>query len=265
MAKIVYNIYSFMEFTGIKEKAKPYTMGQSDTLALLVHGFTGSPDDLRDLAAFLSENGVAAKAVLLPGHGSDWKDLRKVTYNDWINTIEEEFNAVKDQYKKIFLIGYSFGSNLAYYLAARYGDKIAGVVSLGTSVYLRREWKARLVLPFYHLLIGSYKKTYIKPDMVNDYLDRGCYVTVPSKGVFQFYLFIDRFTKKELGKVKVPCLIIHSKDDSVTHPRSSEFVYDHLGSEKKELLILDDINHNPLVSLRKDVIFTKIKEFISKN
>jgi esterase/lipase len=103
----------------------------------------------------------------------------------------------------------------------------------------------------------------LKKDQQFAYEDSGCYAKILPESVYQFYGFIDNYTKKELTKVTSPSLIIHSKEDSITSPVSSEFVYNQIGSPKKELLILDDINHNPLVSQRKDVIFSRIIEFIN--
>ncbi len=250
--------------TKIKEKAKPYIYEAGDSaLAILIHGFTGTPDDLRHLADFLASCGITAKAVRLAGHGSHWTDLEKTSYYDWWKSVEDEIKKASGKYKKIFLIGYSFGANLAFDLAARYQKDITAVVSLGISVFLRKEFFIKLLLPFFHFFFKHYRKFYIKNEQVLDYEDAGGYVYIPTASVYEFYKFINYYTKRELAKVTTPALIIHSKDDAITHPQSSIFVYRKINSPKKELLLLDDINHNPLTSQRKDVIFSRIKEFIS--
>ena len=111
-------------------------------------------------------------------------------------------------------------------------------------------------------LSECWKKKYIRKEHLYDYEDSGCYVCVPTKSVYDFYNFIKNYTKKELHRVKVPVLVIHSKDDAIAHPLSSQFVYDRIGSEKKELVMLDEVNHNPLTSKRRDIIFGKIKDFL---
>ncbi|MBU1036606.1 alpha/beta fold hydrolase [Patescibacteria group bacterium] len=252
-----------MEFR-VKEKAKPYFYeADSDSLAILIHGFTGSPDDFRDLAKFLVNRGITVSAILLPGHGSYWKDLEKTTHYHWWKTVDDEINKARGKYKKIYLIGYSFGANLAFDMAARYPKEITSVISLGISVYLRREFLIKTLLPFFHFFLKRIKKDYIKKDQIADYEDRGCYLYIPTASTYEFYKFINTYTKKELAKVTVPSLIIHSQDDTITNPKSSQFVHQRINSPKKELLILDDINHNPLISERKDVIFSKIMEFIN--
>ena len=247
----------------IKDRAKPYTYEAGrEALAILIHGFSGTPDDLRNLAKYLAGQGISARSVLLAGHGSHWQDLGETTSYDWWKSVEDEVKAAIGQYQNIFLIGYSFGANLAFDIAARYPKEIAGVVSLGVSVFLKRNYIIKIFLPIFHLFLKHYTKGYIKKNHLIDYEDSGSYVSLPTKSIYEFKNFIKHYTKKELPKVTTPALIIHSKDDAITHPRSSEFVYRKINSQQKDLLLLDDVNHNPLTSKRKDVIYSKIREFI---
>jgi len=247
----------------IKKKALPYTYEAGDILAILVHGFQGTPDDMRNLASYLAQHGISARAVRLAGHGRTWQDLDETTSYDWWKSLDDEIKDVIGKYDKIFLIGYSFGANLAFDLSARYPKDITGVVSLGVSVYIRRNWMITFMLPFYHFLFKKYRKKYIKKNQVIEFEDTGAYSYVPTSSIYEFKRFIKHYTKKELPKVTTPSIVIHSKDDHITHPFSSEYVYTRINSIKKELLLLDDVNHNPLSSKRRDIIFSKIIEFIN--
>lgn len=248
----------------VKEKAKPYFLdAQSNTLAILIHGFTGTPNDLRELAKFLVGNSVSVKVPLLAGHGRHWVDLEKTSYFDWWKTIDDEVKQAMGKYSRIFLIGYSFGANLALDMAARYPQSITGVVSLGISVFLKREWLIKLSLPLCHFFLKRYRKMYIKKEHLPAYEESGAYAMVSTKSVYDFYYFIKHYTKHELPKVKAPVLIIHSRDDAITHPLSSQFIYDHLGTQRKELVYLDDVNHNPISSERRNLIFGRINQFVN--
>ena len=247
----------------IREKARPYFLDAGgDTIAILIHGFTGTPDDLRELAKFLVSRGISVKVPLLAGHGRHWINLEDTSYYDWWKTVEDEVKDAIGKYKNIFLIGYSFGANLAFDISARYPQKITGVISLGISVFLRKEFLIKFFLPFFHLFLKKYRKVYIKKENIPEYEYSGSYVYVPTKSLYDFYFFIKNYTKKELHKVTVPTLIIHSRDDAITHPLSSQFVHDRISSKRKEMVYLEEINHNPLFSQRRNVIFSKIDEFI---
>ena len=248
----------------VRERGKPYFYEvNSETLVILIHGFTGSPDDMRELAKYLFSQNISVKVPRLAGHASYWTELEKTSFYDWWKSVEDEVIEASGKYQKIFLIGYSFGGNLALDLAARYGDKITGVVTLGASVFLRKEIMIRIFLPFFHHLFKKYRKRYISNENLFEYEDSGCYACVPTKSIYDFYKFIKMFTKRELHKVKVPTLIIHSRDDAITHPLSSQFIFDRIGSAKKELVMLDELNHNPLASKRRDMIFGRIIRFIN--
>jgi len=247
----------------IIERAKPYFYETGgDCLAILVHGFTGTPDDLKQLAKYLFEQGISVKVPLLAGHGRHWTALEDSSYYDWWKTVEDEVRQLSERYKNIYLVGYSFGANLSLDVAARYPDLVRGVVSMGASIFLRRELLIKIFLPFFHFVLKRYRKHYIKKEELYEYEDSGSYVYIPTKSIYDFYTFIRDFSKKSLYKIKVPALIIHSKGDALTHPLSSQYIYDRISSEKKELLILPGLNHNPLKSIRRDVIFGKIRDFI---
>ena len=249
----------------IRERAKPFFYEAGDKLVILVHGFSSTPDDMRDLAKFLVSKGYSAKAILLAGHGTtNWQDLERTSYYDWWKSLQDEVLTASQKYRKIYLIGYSFGANLAFDIAARYPDKIDGIISLGISVYLKREILIRrFLLPIFHFLFQRYRKSYIKSSFLQEYLESGSYLFIPTKSIYDFYNFIKFYTKKELSRVQAPSLIIHSRDDAVTNPRSSEYVHARIGSPKKELMILDEMNHNPISSQRKNLIFGKIEEFLN--
>ncbi|MCX6785868.1 MAG: alpha/beta fold hydrolase [Candidatus Komeilibacteria bacterium] len=248
----------------IRERAKPYFYeAPGDTLAILIHGFSGTPDDLKELAKFLVAEGISVKAPLLAGHGRHWVDLEKTSHYDWWKSVEDEVLAAQGQYKYIFLIGYSFGGNLALDLAIRQPQIISGVVSLGISVFLKNDFWVRLGLPFAHFLFKSYRKRYIKKDQLPEYEASGAYAVLPTKSVYDLYYFINQFTKKELAKVTVPTLFIHSQDDAIANPLSSQYAHDRVGSKKKELIYLNDLNHNPLRSRSREIIFGKIQQFIN--
>lgn len=248
----------------IKDKALPYYLPGNRQLFILVHGFTGSPDDLRPLARLLNKLGYSVRVPLLPGHGGVWTDLVKFTYADWWQAIKQELTQAQGQYDHVFLLGYSFGANLALDLAARYPELVTGLISLGAALYLRYDWPIKYLSSILEVFSPYYQKGYIREDKIEDYEKTGCYSQIPYASLREFKYFIDHYTKKTLHKVCVPSLIIHCRDDSIVKPRSSEVIYQTISSTKKQILILDEIDHNPISSRRRDLIFLEIISFIKR-
>ena len=81
--------------------------------ALLLHGFMGTPKELRPLAEALAERGIRAEVPLLPGFGSHVADLPRTTADDWATAVREHWADVQAASDTSLLIGFSFGAALA--------------------------------------------------------------------------------------------------------------------------------------------------------
>lgn len=251
----------------VKKKAEPffYKNAANDTVAVLVHGFTGSPNDMRELADYLFQKGIDVYAVRLAGHGSHYSDLIQTSHADWWLSVRDAVTEVEKTHRRIFLIGYSFGSNIILDLAARNPEKYNGIICLGVSIFSRIHKAERLMYYFFRA-IGKkkWRKPYVPKGKIESFESGGNYAHIPIKNARDVYHFIDSYTKNELPRVTTPALIIHSRDDKISHPKSSEYLFEHLGSKQKEMFILNEPNHNPLRSDNKNKIFERVVNFIEE-
>ncbi|NQU77237.1 alpha/beta fold hydrolase [Candidatus Falkowbacteria bacterium] len=252
----------------VKEKAKSFyykANPKSDSLVFLFHGFSGSLYDLKEVAEYLVAQHLDVKGVRLAGHGSSPEDLAATTAGDWWHSVNREMLAIKDNYKNIFIIGYSFGGNLAIDFALRYPLIIKSIVLLGPSVFIRRDKLYRFLLPYKKVFSKYQTKRIGSPKDILEYEEKGGYSRIFIKSIKEFFDFITDYTIKEIPFLKTPTLIIHSKKDKVVHPRSSTYIYNKIQSPKKELMFLDDHEHNPFFYDKKPEIFEKIKNFLKEN
>jgi len=88
--------------------------------ALLLHGFPGTPSELRPLGEGLSAAGVSALAPLLPGFGPAMHQLAYVGERDWLASAAEAWAGVRARNSPTVLVGYSMGGALALRLAAEW-------------------------------------------------------------------------------------------------------------------------------------------------
>ncbi|MCB9802791.1 alpha/beta fold hydrolase [Candidatus Nomurabacteria bacterium] len=257
----------FVELEGVTKKAWPFSIKKNnDTLVILVHGFTGTPYDLWILADFLAINKMDVEVPLLAGHGSSTARLAASNAEDWFKTVEDCLLRNIGKYRKIFFIGYSFGSNLAFSLSVKYQDDVTGVISLGLPIFMRNEKRIRLLLPLAKIFKKTYKKYWLSEEEEENIRDQGRHNHIPINSIINFYDFIDQKTKKEINQVSVPVLVIHSRDDLVSDPYSSEFLFRELSNTKdKHLFILNKDEHNVVDNTRRDFIFSKTLEFIKKH
>src|SRR5205814_1610039 len=117
-----------------------YEAGQSVAEAgvgcLLVHGFTSTAYEMRDLARFLADRGISAGAPLLAGHGTAPEDLQGKTWQDWDGSVNRALDVMLAKYSRVYIAGLSLGGALALYLASQRGSDIAGVVAMSAPIYL---------------------------------------------------------------------------------------------------------------------------------
>jgi carboxylesterase len=103
---------------------------------LLLHGFTGSPWEVRPLAEALAARGYHAYAPRLPGHGTSPEALLYVTHVDWEREAEAAL-ATLAGFERVFVAGLSMGALLALLLAARHPDRVQGLALMAPAVRLQ--------------------------------------------------------------------------------------------------------------------------------
>lgn len=86
--------------------------------ALLVHGFPGTPAEMRPLAGLLHDNGWTVEGILLPGFGTDIETLPQRRSVEWVQKIEQSLITLRQQYDPIILCGFSMGGALSIQVAA---------------------------------------------------------------------------------------------------------------------------------------------------
>jgi carboxylesterase len=103
--------------------------GNEDTGALLVHGFTGSPYDVRPLGMEMHEMGIDAYGLMLPGMARDIMRLNEMTSAIWQEAVNREWARVSERYRRTILLGYSLGGALAALAAAKRPPNLLVLIS----------------------------------------------------------------------------------------------------------------------------------------
>ena len=95
-----------------------FTLGEGPKKALLLHGFPGTPAELRPLAKVLCASGWQAAAPLLPGFGVEIPRLGERRWQDWQGAALAHWQEVRREAQRTLLVGFSMGAALALHLAA---------------------------------------------------------------------------------------------------------------------------------------------------
>lgn len=117
-------------------KTAPFDLGRGEDVCLLLHGFTGSPWDVRPLGEALAARGMRVVAPRLPGHGTTPQALLHVNWRDWQAAADSALLALHG-HRNVFVGGLSMGALLALGLAARHPETVKALALVAPAVRFR--------------------------------------------------------------------------------------------------------------------------------
>ena len=103
----------------------------------MLHGFTSTPRQFKELSIYLSEKGFNVLAPLIAGHGTSPKDMIKTSPKEWTESAKNAYFKLKGISEKVFIVGNSFGSNLAFWMAKELNNEPSAIIALGAPIFLR--------------------------------------------------------------------------------------------------------------------------------
>lgn len=106
-------------FSGVEHEAFDFP-GSGDIGALLIHGFAGTPSELRPLGLALAAHGISARGILLPGFGQDIGQLNATLPVDWMDTALHAWREMHQDFQYNVLIGFSLGGAIALRIASEH-------------------------------------------------------------------------------------------------------------------------------------------------
>ena len=92
-----------------EEEHQPFLWESGSRAALLVHGFPGTPAEMRSIGRILHEAGWTVQGILLPGFGPEIETLPEREYKEWLKAAREALVALQQDYDPVMLVGYSMG------------------------------------------------------------------------------------------------------------------------------------------------------------
>ena len=253
-----------MARTSKKKMQEPIRLGTGKTGVLLLHGFTGTPYVFREISQTLADLGYSVSAPLIAGHGTTEEDMKAKTWHDWYLSVQDAYLELQKDTEEIFVIGGSFGCNLACMLASKH--PVSGLVLIGYPRWIHNERAIKLGLPFVMAAGVEYypkPRKYFEEDSVFS-TTLGGYEKIPLKSLREFFRLISRVSNTVLPAVTCPTLIIQSENDGLVLKQSGPHVFKLLGTKKKELKWVNEAHHRLHLGESRVEIFEYIRVFMVK-
>lgn len=248
----------------IKLGAEPISRAGSGANAaigiLLVHGFTGSPISVRPLAELLSKRGFAIEVPLLPGHGTRPRDLMPTRYADWRAEALAALNRLRARTERVFGVGLSMGGTLVLDLAT--SEPLDGAVTINAQILDRGGVVVKLapliekVVPMAPASAAGLTKNDIKKGG-----DEQAYDWVAAAAGNSLVRALPEL-RSRLAGVKIPLLVIYSRDDHSVPPENSKALPGLVGSQQVSLLELTDSFHVATLDNDLPLIDERVAAFV---
>ncbi|HEX3590782.1 MAG TPA: alpha/beta fold hydrolase [Pseudonocardiaceae bacterium] len=221
---------------------------------LLLHGFGASPSSLRPWGEALAAAGMSVSIPRLPGHGTRWQDLNRTTEDDWLRAAGEALTALHADHPRVYVMGISLGGTLAVRLAERHPGTIAGVVAVNAPVVGLPGTSG--VLRLFRRSVPAVTDTVRKAGVVDV-----AYQRVPLRAAAALRR-LGAATLAAVSGLRVPVLVVNSRDDQVVPPAQSETLWQALPADRRDRFVAADSYHVVPLDNDAQALFGRSIEFV---
>ena len=250
---------------------------------LLIHGLTGTPNEMRVLGKGLNNAGLTVLGMQLAGHCGDVDDLLASDAEDWYASVEAAAEALRRRVDNFFVAGLSMGALLALRLAAEQPDRVHGVGVFGAT-FRYDGWSipaiARLafLLPLVTRLgIGRQRQFIERPpyglrdERIRAHVSEAMFASDSSiaglpGNPWPSLAELFRLSAKVralLPAVTSPCLVAHAVNDDIASLRNARLVEERV-SGAVELLLLADSYHMITIDRERRTLITQAASFFQR-
>jgi carboxylesterase len=242
----------------IIHNAESFYLPGNSTGCLLIHGYTGTPFEMKLLARSLHAEGYTVYAPRLFGHATDPEDMLRARWWDWASNVEDALTLLKATTDHQVVMGLSMGGALALLASARY--PVEAVVSLSTPYALPPDRRINLLKHFSWIYprISKGQPDWHNSQSSQDHID---YPYFPSRSILELKLLLDTL-RDELPKVTVPAFFAQSHQDTTILPESLDYLYAHVHSSIKEKLWVENSGHVIIREPQRELVFSQVKTFL---
>ena len=237
----------------------------SKPACLLIHGFTGTPKEMRWMGEFLNQGGYTCLGIRLAGHATDPEDMIHSNWTDWTASVEDGYHVLRGVTDTIFFIGLSMGGVLSLLMSTRLD--VRGVVAMSTPYKLPDDPRLRHI-DWISKIIAYAPKSNQEPG--SGWFDKEAwnghisYPQNPVRSIGQLNKLLVAM-RASLPEVRGPVLLMHSKDDDYVLPDNIDLIYtDLVNTDDKTRLYITGSGHVVPRDAARQQAFQATLEFIQR-
>ena len=262
--------------------------GTNGAAVILIHGLTGTPNEMKYVANYLNKKGYTVVCPRLANHGESMQVLKRTSWQELYASIREILSGGElSEFKgPIFVSGLSMGALFALLLAEEFKPHVKGVSCLAPTLFYDG-WNtplSNLFFPFAYTPVRhiAYFKESPPYGIKNEIIQRRIhryyssarledmegaeqygYPYFPVTLLHQLQLLVKHLTKK-LPEMDFPVQLIQAKDDDVASVKNSKFIYDRISSKTKEIVLLYNSYHVITADQERETVAGKVTGFFDR-
>jgi carboxylesterase len=235
--------------------------------ALLIHGLSGTPYEMRFLGERLAAAGIRVNAVRLAGHAGTPEQLGTVSHHNWYESAIAGLEELRPHDDPVVVVGLSMGAVLAARLAIDQREAVAGLVMLAPAFYL--PFWIRVALRAIAPVAAFGDRLYFSKPGGSDIHDAAARRVHPGTRLMPLraplnLVELSANVRARLDEVVQPTLIIHSRrDHTCPYGANVEPVLGRLGSAEKRAVTLEESFHVITVDSEKDRVADETLAFVN--
>ncbi len=239
-------------------RSEPFYHSGNRIGCLLVHGFTGAPEEMRELGERLAAEGFTVCGPRLTHHGTYPADMIRSQWHDWYFSALDGYHLLRASCDEIILIGLSMGGATVLLMAA--WEKARAVISLAAPIELKEDPK----LSYVRQLAALYP---FDPPLEPDWRERFdpdgriAYPVNPVAAIGELRDYL-RVVRSHLPDISIPTLLIHALDDATVAPINISEIYRQLGCRDRRQIVLEECGHVVTEGPDKERVFREVIAFI---
>jgi len=243
-----------------RRPATPIYLERGPIACLVLHGFAGSPAEVRPVIQHLADHGITVSAPVLPGHGTSPEELKETRSRHWVRAAEAELISLQERFgvKNVHVVGFSMGGLIALYLAAHH--QVASVTTLATPSKLA-DWR-QILVPLGKYLVPWYESRIRNPEIAAQ-LETN-YERMPTSAIHSL-LRLARRVRKDLPRVTAPVQSLQGDRDKWIAPESAAFIMEHVSSTVRQMQILPGRNHFVALERGRDQVCQAVLSWIESH
>ena len=224
---------------------QPFMWEGGEPAALLVHGFPGTPAEMRPLGEALHQAGWTVQGLLLPGFGVEINSLINRRHHEWLAAVRWALVQLQRNHRPVMIGGFSMGAALA--LAAAATERPTAQVLLAP--FWKLPGPLWGLLPVVRRVVPTIRPfRLIKPDFSDPEMRRGMTNFMPDldlddpqvqQGIRDFAVPVGIFDEvRQVGKLawrlapvaRADALVIQGTDDELVTRRMTRRLLERMRS-----------------------------------